>query len=139
MSHTNGPLIVHSNIFTHKRNLVTHGADTDYNYSSNTPADFVNGIFIGYASITGGKNVQTPTAAEIVAALGNCDVGSTFEFILRGTTTTQSYTLTAGTGVTISGTATVAQNNTKRFVGRVTVKTSGSEAVTIYSLGTSVF
>jgi len=81
-----------------------------------------------------------PTAASIVAAIMGCDVASAFEFDLRNTAAAaETITMTAGTGITISGTATVAQLNTKRFRAVVTNRTAGSEAVTIYSLGTVVF
>lgn len=78
----------------------------------------------------------SPTAALILAQLKNPQKGDYFDFELRNTAdAAETITLTAGTGVTISGTATVAQNNQKRF--RVVV--TSSTAVTIYSMGTVVF
>lgn len=82
----------------------------------------------------------TPTAALLIAGmqnrLGDLNVGSCFDFELRQTSAgAETITLTAGTGVTISGTATVGQNNQKRF--RVVI--TGPTTVTIYSCGTVVF
>ena len=87
----------------------------------------------------GARSDVTPTAALIVAALKNPVVGSSFEFTIRNTSDeAETITVTGGTDVTISGTATIAQNNSKRFLAVCTNVTSGSEAVTVYSLGTVV-
>jgi hypothetical protein len=83
-----------------------------------------------------GRSDVSPTAALILAQLKNPQKGDYFDFELRNTAdAAETITLTAGTGVTISGTATVAQNNQKRF--RVVV--TSSTTVTIYSMGTVVF
>ena len=44
-------------------------------------------------------------------------------------------TMAGGTGVTVSGVATVAQNASKVFLGYVSNVTAGSEAITLYGLG----
>jgi hypothetical protein len=81
----------------------------------------------------------TPTAALIVAEIAGCIVGSSFEFTIRNTANAaETITVTAGAGVTLSGTMTIAQNNSKRFLAVVTNATAQAEAVTIYSLGTIV-
>jgi len=85
----------------------------------------------------GAVTVTTPTATLIVNAIAECKVGSSFEFTIRNTAdAAEAITVAAGTGVTISGTATIGQNNSKRFLVAVTAVTS--PAVTIYSLGTVV-
>lgn len=77
----------------------------------------------------------TPTAAQIIAALTQAGDGNSFEFTIRNTAdAAETITVTAGTGVTLSGTMNIAQNNSKRFLCVVT----GAESVTIYSLGTAV-
>jgi hypothetical protein len=87
----------------------------------------------------GARSDVLPTAATIVAAIPGCIVGSEFEFTLRNTAdAAETITLTAGSGDTLSGTMTIAQNNSKRFMVRVDNASSGTEAVTIYSLGTVV-
>ena len=48
----------------------------------------------------------------------------------------ETITLTAGTNVSLEGTMTIAQSNTKKFLAVVT--NASSAAVTIYSLGTSL-
>jgi len=81
----------------------------------------------------------TPTAAQIVAGIAGAIVGSSFEFTIRNTAdAAETITLTAGAGVTLSGTMTIAQNNSKRFLAVCTNVTGAAEAVTIYSLGTIV-
>jgi hypothetical protein len=82
----------------------------------------------------------TPTAAEIVAGVAGAVVGSSFEVTIRNTANAaETITVTAGdAGVTLSGTMTIAQNNSKRFLAVLTNVTGGAEAVTLYSLGTVV-
>jgi hypothetical protein len=83
----------------------------------------------------GARSDVTPTAALIIAALKNAQVGDSFEFTIRNTAdASEVITVTEGVGVTLSGTMTIAQNSSKRFLALVT----SSTAVTIYSLGTVV-
>ena len=87
-----------------------------------------------------GRTDTLPTAALLVAALTGLHVGSSFTLHIRNTASgANTLTVAAGTGGTISGTATVAQNNAKTFRIVFTNITSGSEAYTAYSLGTTVF
>ncbi|PKN71206.1 MAG: hypothetical protein CVU54_01935 [Deltaproteobacteria bacterium HGW-Deltaproteobacteria-12] len=87
----------------------------------------------------GNRSDVSPTAALIVAGFAGGIVGSSFEFTIRNTAdAAETITLTAGAGVTLSGTMTIAQNNSKRFLCRLDNVGSGTEAVTIYSLGTVV-
>ncbi len=87
----------------------------------------------------GARTDTTDTAANIVGAFNWATVGSSFEFTIENTAdAAETITVAGGTDVTISGTATIAQNNSKRFLCVFTNVTSSSEAVTIYSLGTIV-
>lgn len=84
-----------------------------------------------------GRADLLPTAAALVAAIPGAAAGVSFEFTIRNTAdAAETITVTTNTGLTLSGTMTVAQNNSKRFLARITVATEGSEAVTVYSLGT---
>jgi hypothetical protein len=89
----------------------------------------------------GGARTDTlPTAALLVESIQGAMVGTSFHCEMRNTTSTAvAITLAAGTGCTISGTATIAQLNTKTCLFNLTNVTVGSEAYTVYSLGTSVF
>jgi hypothetical protein len=81
-----------------------------------------------------------PTAAQLVAGLAGAAVGTTFDCIIRNDASGAfTLTMTTNTGLTLSGTMTIAQSNMKIFKIRFTNVTPGSEAVTIYSLGTAVF
>jgi len=83
----------------------------------------------------GDRSDVTPTAALIIAAIHQAGAGSSFEFTIRNTADdAEAITVTAGTDVTLSGTMTIAQNNSKRFLCVVTAATT----VSIYSLGTVV-
>lgn len=106
-------------------------------------AQILGGFIIGVP--TAAANYTTDTAANIVNAIQNAQVGSVIQFTLRnGAAAADTITLLAGTGVTLhSGdTMTVAQNNQKTFLVVVTalpdVYGNGATA-TIYSMGTVVF
>ena len=88
---------------------------------------------------TAAATYTTATAAAIVAAIGgDCAVGTTFMLVvLNASAGANTITIAGGTGVTVSGVATVAQNASKVFLGRVTGVTAGSEAITLYGLGST--
>jgi hypothetical protein len=112
--------------------ISTAGAAT---YSA---ANLVGGMIIRDPAGDNRSDV-TPTAAQIVGAISGAVAGSAIEFVVRNAAdAAETITVTAGTDVTLSGTMTIAQNNSKRFLAVVTNAESGSEAVSIYSLGTSV-
>ena len=88
---------------------------------------------------TAAATYTTATAEAIVAAIGgDCAVGTTFMLVvLNASAGANTITIGGGTGVTVSGVATVAQNASKVFLGRVTDVAAGSEAITIYGLGST--
>jgi hypothetical protein len=99
-----------------------------------TAAELLGGMILRDCN-GGARSDVTPTAALIIAALKQAGVGNSFEFTIRNTSdAAETITVTAGTDVTLSGTMTIAQNNSKRFLVLVTSSTE----VTIYSLGTVV-
>ena len=104
-----------------------------------TAAELLGGLILRDPS-GGSRSDVTPTAALIVAGVAGAVVGSSFEFTIRNTAdAAETITVTAGdAGVTLSGTMTIAQNNSKRFLAVLTNVGSGTEAVTIYSEGTVV-
>lgn len=99
-----------------------------------TAEEFLGGLILRDPNGAGRSDV-TPTAALIIDELGSPNTGASFEVIIRNTAdAAETITMTAGTNVTLSGTMTIAQNNTKRFIGVVTSPTT----VTLYSIGTFV-
>lgn len=106
-----------------------------------TAAQILGGLIL--RDPAGGARTDTlPTAALLLAAIqneANFGTGTSFEFTIRNTAdAAETITVAAGTGGTTSGTMTIAQNNSKRFVVVFTNTSSGSEAYTVYSLGTVV-
>lgn len=102
-----------------------------------TATEFVGGLILRDPNGAGRSDV-TPTAADIIAFMGKPSVqtGASFKVHIRNTAdAAETITVTAGTGVTLSGTMTIAQNNAKDFLCVVTSPTT----VTLYSLGTVVF
>jgi hypothetical protein len=104
-----------------------------------TAAELIGGLIL--RDPTGAPRADvSPTAAEIVAGFAGGIVGSSFEFTIRNAANAaEAITLTAGAGVTLSpASQVIAQDNSKRFLCRLDNVGSGTEAVTIYSLGTFV-
>ena len=84
----------------------------------------------------GNRSDVFPTAADLYETFGRPKVGQTFSLHIRNTAdAAETITMSTATGLTLSGTMTIAQNNAKNFVGVFTSATT----VTIYSLGTVVF
>lgn len=84
-----------------------------------------------------GRADLVPTVASLYAELGNPVKvsGLSFDFTIRNTAdAAETITVTTNTGWTLSGTMTIAQNNTKAFRAVFTSPT----AATLYSLGTVV-
>jgi hypothetical protein len=99
-----------------------------------TAAQLLGGLIL--RDPNGGARTDTlPTAALLVAALPGYQIGDAFEFTIRNTAdAAETITVAAGTGGTASGTMTIAQNNSKRFLLRI----DSATAYTVYSLGTVV-
>lgn len=90
-----------------------------------------------YINLTGtlaaATNVQSATAAQIVAAIPNATVGGSYEMrIINSSGAAFAWTLTTNTGVTLTGTQTIAQNTWRDYVVTLTSLT----AVTIQAVGT---
>lgn len=95
-------------------------------------ANMVGGWILRTGAATGAITDTTDTAANIVTAYNASDtqVGSSFLLGINNTTG-QTLTLAAGSGVTVAGTATINNDNTRVFLGVFTNVTSGSQAVTL--------
>src|SRR5690606_36260088 len=100
-----------------KKTTVTTDATAGAN--TYTAAELLGGLILRDPAGEGRSDV-TPTATQIVAAIPDCKVGDSFEFTIRNTADgNETITITAGAGVTLSGTMTIAQNNSKRFLAVV--------------------
>ena len=77
----------------------------------------------------------------MVAACPGAQIGSTIRFVIRNTAdANETITVAGGTGSTTTGnTLTIAQNAQKEFLLRFTNITPGSEAYTLYSMGSTTF
>jgi hypothetical protein len=92
-------------------------------------AQALSGLFV--QSTAGAFALTLPTAALLVAAFPNVQVGSSFLFALVNTGN-NTLTITAGTGNTLGGhgTATLATATSQIFNVKFTNVTAGAEAVT---------
>ena len=91
-----------------------------------TTAEIIEGIVDG--TPTGNRAVTTPTAAEIISALGTqSGVGQCFELtIVNKAASTHKFTLTAGSGVTIVGEPDITADTSGTFIFRVSSSTAVS-------------
>lgn len=138
-SHISGPLYSTRGIIGKLYNTATVTTDSTAGALTYTAAMLLGGLILRNPNGAARSDV-TPTAALLVAAIPNARVGMAIEFTIRNTAgAAETITVTAGTGTTLSGTMTIAQNNTKTFLAVLTNVTASSEAYTLYSLGTSVF
>lgn len=81
-----------------------------------------------------------PTAAAIVAAINGCQQYTAFRTCIRNTAdAAETITVTTNTGLTLSGTLTIAQNAQKEFLVVVTSVVPNAETVTIYNFGSQTF
>lgn len=104
-----------------------------------TAAQILGGLVL--RDCNGGAREDTlPSAADLVADLPGAVAGMSFLFALRNSSG-DAHTITVaapGADVTLSGTMTVTQNNTKLFLVVLTNVGAATEAYTVYSLGTLV-
>ena len=104
-----------------------------------TPAQLLSGLILRDPNGAGRADL-VPLGADLYAAIGGNrldaeGVGASFEFTIRNTANgAETITVTANTGITLSGTMTIAQNNSKRFLAVCTAK----DTFVVYSLGTVV-
>lgn len=91
-----------------------------------TAAQMVNTVITraGAAAVSD----TTATAALIVAAIRNCQVGASFDMTIINTNS-DTLTIVAGSGVTLAGVTTVAADKARRYRGVVTAV--GTPAVTL--------
>ena len=102
-----------------------------------TAAQSYNSIVRGVP--TAAATYTTATAAAVVAAIGgDCAIGTSFRVVvINASAGANTITVAGGSGVTVTGVATVVQNASKEFIGYVAAVESGSEAITLYSLGST--
>ena len=102
-----------------------------------TAAQSYNSIVRGVPAAA--ATYTTATAAAVVAAIGgDCAIGTSFRVVvINASAGANTITVAGGSGVTVSGVATVVQNASKEFIGYVTAVESGSEAITLYGLGST--
>lgn len=113
-------------------NAVAIGTATTFTL---TGAQIVSGVTDISGSPGSGVTLNTPTAAQIIAALSNTipSDGINISVYLMNDGTGQTLTLTAGTGVTIIGNATISTNTVRQFIMAVNVN---SGTVNMLNLGT---
>ncbi len=100
-----------------------------------TASQFIAGICDIAGSPGAGVTLRTPTAAAIIGALPNTipkDGQFNFDVVMVNDDSGQTLTLTAGSGVTLLGTMTMATNTARTFVVNVNV---AAGTVTIMNLG----
>ena len=103
-----------------------------------TAASILGGNIQTSGTASGAATMTTPTAAIICAAIAGCVNGMTR--VLRiGNTSGQTITLTAGTNVTVTGTATIATAKSRDYLVTIVDASGGSAgSVTFTNIGSAV-
>lgn len=87
-------------------------------------------------ALGGAGTLTTPTAALLVAAIPGARAGMTYRLrIINSSSANFAWTLTAGSGVTLTGTMSIAQNTWRDFYVTLTSLT----AVGVQNIGTGTF
>lgn len=125
--------VVSTGIFLKKVNVVTDTTAGVYTY---TAAGMFGGLFLRNPNGASRADLS-PAASVLVTAAGpGVAVNSGFRFTIRNTATAaETITFSTASGITLSGTMTIAQNTSRSFLGVFTNVTGASEAVTIYDEG----
>lgn len=100
-----------------------------------TAAQMRGGLIVRSAAIAVSDTL--PTAAQIVAAIPACEIGSTIWFDIVNNNTGLLTIAAPDASVSLSGTTTIATLFTRSYCARVTIAASGSEAVTLYGISTA--
>jgi len=111
------------------------GSDNTAGSSTISIGNFMSAVFTRTGP-AGPFNDTTPTAAAIVAAIPGCEAGSGYDWYYRNTSGS-TMTLVAGSGVTLSGTTTVATNQCRLYKIIATNVGAGTEAVTVVGISTA--
>lgn len=91
--------------------------------------EIINGV-ITVADGGSAENLQLPLAADVVEAIKGCEVGTSFEFVLRNNDAGDDKTVTTNTGWTLVGTMAVQEATHARFLAVVTAVET--PAITLY-------
>ena len=102
-------------------NVVINSKTTDANHTL-TVAEMAGGV-VYYSALSAGRQVTTPTAALILAAATDMDIGDTFMFIVS-IQDAFAITWVAGTNVTLDGRATTPASSNSIIVVEKTSATT---------------
>ena len=131
--------LISKKILVEKRTIAAE--DSTAGVIAYTPAGMLSGLIIRDPN-GAGRADTVPSAVDLCEAMGGqAFVGASFEFVIRNTAggaETITVTADAGATATLSGTMTIGQNNSKRFLAVLTNVTLTTETYTLYSLGTVV-
>lgn len=109
-------------------------ADATVGATTLTAAMLLSGLIMRTGP-TGAYADTTPTATQILDAMGDPEIGDSFDFVhVNGVA--YACTLTAGAGVTLAGTTANAASKVRMY--RCTVTATSTPAVTITGIGEMV-
>lgn len=118
------------------QDVVTYTAEVGATQTLSTD-EFINGVYHQTDGGTPGTHTS-PTAAECVAAIQGCVVGTSWDFMVHNDDAVDTLTVAGGTGVAENGTMTVLATKNRVFRCVVTNVGSGTEAVEMFGLAESV-
>lgn len=98
-----------------------------------TAAECLGGLVV--FNVDDAQSINLPTATLLQAAMPGAAVGQSFIFYIKNTGDATG-TVVAGTGGTLSGTATIATVTTRAWLVRLTAVRPDTPTYTAYTLGT---
>lgn len=118
-----------------QKTITTNAVNAAITFST---AEILAGI-VNRDTLSNARADLLPTAANLVAAINGCQVGTSFRTMIRNTSAgAGTCTLTTNTGLTLVGTMAIVFQQLKELEFVVTNVTPGSEAVSVVSCGVSV-
>lgn len=107
-------LVVNNAVQQRLININIANAAFDAGSSTKNQLDFVGGYYFSNPIVSASRTLTTPTATQIITALGLAPRGTLFEFIVDNTDGLDIIVLTAGSNVTITN-ETIAANKINLF------------------------
>ena len=105
------------------------------NANTTIPVSAILGGLISRGGMSANRTDTTPTAAELVAALPDMNVGDTFSCkVANHDTGAETVTINGGSGVTRISLGGIPPQTSREMVFELTNKTAGSEAFNLYLL-----
>jgi hypothetical protein len=111
---SSGRMVVNNAVQQRLININIANAAFNAGATTNTQSDFVGGYYYSSPVVSASRVLTTPTAAQIVTALGSAPRGTLFEMVVDNTGGSNTIVVTGGSNVTVTN-GTVAAGKINSF------------------------